>query len=79
MFPSAQVAAGEAVGVTAHVSFTVDGFSPPTAVIVTWDVAVAPGATLLGANPFAVRLKFGAVTTISVGDDVPARKSLSPE
>lgn len=55
---SEQVAEG-VLGEIVQVRFTVE--TPPTALIVTSAVAVAPGAMLLDVDHFAVRLKFGAV------------------
>jgi hypothetical protein len=43
--PSEQVAAGVTAGVTLQLRATVEGFSPPTGVIVTVEVTEAPGAT----------------------------------
>ena len=60
--PTAHVAAGVVAGVTLQLRATVDGFSPPTAVTVTLELADEPGATEGGDRVPADRLKPGAVT-----------------
>ena len=68
--PSEQVAAGFAAGVTLQLSATLVGFNPPSGVIVTVDVAEAPGATEPGDKFEDEILKSGAVTTTITSAEV---------
>jgi hypothetical protein len=61
--PNEQVAAGFTTGETLQLSVRLDGFIPPTGLIVIVDFADAPGAIEDGDSVEEVRLKLGAVTT----------------
>ena len=61
--PTEQVAAGVFDGVTLQLRATFEALSPPTAVMVTVDVAEAPGETVDGDKSPTARLNPGAITT----------------
>ncbi|MGA7633202.1 MAG: hypothetical protein WCB11_20775 [Terriglobales bacterium] len=60
--PNEQVAAGFTTGETLQLSVRLDGFIPPTGLMVIVDFADAPGAIEDGDSVEDVRLKLGAVT-----------------
>jgi hypothetical protein len=75
---SEQVAAGVATGATAQVRETLAGLIPFSIVIVTVDVAEAPGDIEPGDSVPAEMLKFGELTTTVVAGEVFVLKLLSP-
>ncbi len=76
--PKEQVAAGFTTGETLQLSVRLDGFIPPTGLMVIVDFADVPGAIEDGDSVEEVRLKLGAVTTKVMTPEVLPLKFPSP-
>jgi hypothetical protein len=78
MAPNEQLAAELTAGAMLQLSVSVEGFSPPVAVIVTVALVEAPGATVEGDGVLAERLKLGAATVRLTACEALVLKLLSP-
>lgn len=78
IMPIEHVAAGLTEGDTVQASVTLEGLSPPDAVIVTVDFADPPGAIDEGDSGVAERPNAGEATGIAIAADELTLKSASP-